>query len=275
MNRSPSRSNILVAASCVGLILGSLPGEARADVLHLSGGGRLEGILIEESPARVTLEVSTGRVTLPRATVVRIERTESALATFRARLATLPSGDLEALVDLARFASAHGLSSEARDAWTSVLTLDPANAEGHRALGHVVFAGSWMERDEAFRAQGLVSFEGRWMTPAEQESLLRDRERRGDDDRRVAEARRATREAEERARRAEAEAERARSEAARATANSPWGYGGRVLVAGPVWAGGGSGCLRLPCDHEASKPAPSPTPAPRPAPPSVRPSSIR
>lgn len=270
-----SRMSPKLAPALAAALLWGSPLLARADVLRLEGGGRLEGILVEESPARVTLEVSTGRVTVPRSHVVSIERAESALATFRARRASVAAGDLDALIDLARFAGLNGLSAEAREAWTLVLGLDPSNGEAHRTLGHVRVGGSWMEPEEAYRAQGLVPFDGRFVTPAEQTALLREREQRANDDRRVDEARRAAREAEDRARRAEAEAARVRAEAARAMNPSPWGYGGPVIVAGPRWSGGGSGCVRLPCDPEPPRPvATAPTPAPQPQRARPRPSSI-
>lgn len=271
MPRPLARSRQLALSS---LLLGGASTLVSADVLRLEGGGRLEGILIEESPVRVTLEVSTGRVTLPRNRVVGIERTESALAAFRARLAAVPPNDTAALIALGRYAMQNGLGAEARVAWTRVLALDPTNGEAHRGLGHIFLAGSWMEAEEAYRAQGLVPFEGRWVTPLEQASQLRERERRTEDDRRLEEARRAAREAEDRARRAEAEAARARAEANRAADTSPWGHGGPIVVGGPGWAGGWSPCLRLPCDREPPRPAPAPTPAPRPQPTPLRPSSI-
>lgn len=271
MPRTFARSRHLALAA---LLLGGASPLVSADVLLLAGGGRLEGILIEESPVRVTLEVSTGRVTLPRNRVARIERTESALAVFRARLGVVSPTDAAALIELGRYAAHNGLGAEARLAFAKVLALDPGNAEAHRGLGHILLAGSWMEPEEAYRAQGLVPFEGRWVTPLEQAAQLRERERRTEDDRRLEDARRAAREAEDRARRAEAEASRARAEANRAAEASPWGYRGPIVVAGPGWAGGGSACLRLPCDREPHRPVPAPTPAPRPQPTPMRPTSI-
>lgn len=268
---------LALPVALVALLWGT-PSRATADVLHLAGGGRLDGILVEESATRLTLEVSTGRVTIPRNRVLTIERTESALATFRARLATTPPASVDALAALGRFADANGLAAESRSAWTRVLLLDPSNAEAHGALGHVVVGGTWMERDEAYRAKGLIPFEGRWVTPAEQDAVLRERERqlererRATEDRRVQEARREAREAEDRARRAEAEAARARNSA---VDNSGWGYGGPVITRRPVWYGGGVPCLRLPCESETPRPAPAPTPAPLPPARGVKPSSIR
>ena len=243
-------------------------GSARADVLHLKTGGRLEGILVGEGPATLTIDMGSGKLSLPRSSVVRIERKESALAEYRARLASVSRGDVSAYAELARYATEHGLRSEARIMWARVVSLDPRNVEGHLALGHVLVDGRYVDEDSARQASGMVRFEGSWMTPSEQDSILRGREQRRDDDRRVEDARRATRDAEERALRAEREADRAR--AAAADAMSPWGYGSNVTVGSPYWGGYGGTV-----SHTRPRPRPVPAPTPIPQAPPVRPSSIR
>ena len=200
--------------------------------------GRLEGVLVAETQTSLTIDLGMGRISLPRSAVQRIERKESALSEYRTRLAAIEPGDVKGFAELARFAAGNGLRSEARLMWARVVSLDPNNVEGHLYLGHVLVAGRYMEEEEAQRAQGNVHFEGRWMTPAEQDSILRARDRRAADDRNLEEARRAAREAEDRARRAERQADRARAEAA---ANSPaaWGYGSTVVIGSPYGYGGG------------------------------------
>jgi len=254
MSRSRLSVSVFVAATL-------FAASAGADVLHLQKGGRLEGILVREDAASITLDVGMGRVTLPKSSITRIERKASALSEFRRRLDAIAPGDVQAYVDLARYAAENGLRGEARMAWTRVASLDPRNAEAHLALGHVLLNGIYVEEEEAYRAQGLVRFDGRWITPEEHAALLRERESRAADDRRVAEARRAARESEERAALAEAEAARAREAA---STNLPiYGVGGVFL---PPYSGAvGGGCYRLPCGGQAPiwtprSPAPAPTP---------------
>ena len=250
-------------------------GVARADVLHLKKGGRLEGVLVAETTTSLTIDLGMGRISLPRSAVQKVERKESALSEYRTRLTTIEPGDVKAFAELARYAAGNGLRAEARLMWARVVSLDPNNVEGHLYLGHVLVAGRYMDEDEAQRAQGMVRFDGRWMSAREQDSILRERERRAADDRRLDEARRAARDAEDRARRAEREAERARAEAA---ANSPaaWGYGSTVVIGSP-YGGYGGGCGGYPCTSvpQPSRhphPAPAATPYPQAKP--VRPSSI-
>ena len=139
-------------------------------------------------PTSLTIDVGVGRISLPRSAVQRVERKESALSEYRTRLAAIEPGDVQAFAELARFAAGNGLRTEARLMWARVVSLDPNNVEGHLYLGHVLVAGRYMEQDEAQRAQGMVHFDGRWMTPGEQDSILRERERRASDDRRLDEA---------------------------------------------------------------------------------------
>ena len=264
--------------SLLACLAGSLvfAGYATSDVLHLRTGGRLEGIVIRETPTQFTIDIGMGEVSVPRSSVVRVERKESALAEYRARLAALRSGDVPALASLARFAADQGLRSEARASWARVAALDPGNVEAHLALGHVLVGGTYMDEEDAFRARGLVRFDGRWMSPAEQEALLRERELRAQDDRRVDQARREAREAEDRARRAEADAAQARAEAQRRDFYP--GYVGPVYVSS--WRRGAYGrpCVGWGCpnSHPGRGPLTGPTPSATPQPRVVqRPSSIR
>ncbi len=250
-----------------------------ADVLHLTTGGRLEGVLIRETHTSLTIDVGMGQVTVPLSSVKRIERKESALSEYRSRLAKIIPGEARAYADLARFAGESGLRSESRLMWARVLSLDPRNVEGHLALGHVLVAGAYVDEDEANRARGFVFFDGRWMTPAEQSSLLREREQRATDERRIDEARRASRDAEDRARSSEATTARARATAGATTPGYPlWGYGSPVIVGSPYFGGYAAGCSGTSCStvpqiwsrHPAT---PVATPIPQAVP--LRPSSVR
>jgi hypothetical protein len=268
---------------CVGLAAVTLlSAVSSADVLHLRNGGRLEGVLVKETASSLTLDVGMGRLSVPRSSVLRIERKESALSEYRSRLASIQAGDVAGYASLARFAGENGLRNETRLMWSRVLSLEPGNVEAHLALGHVLVGGIYMEEAEANRAQGLVQFEGRWMTPAEQAYLLREREMRIAADQRASDRRQAVREEEDRERRAEAAAERARAAATYTTGLPVWGYGGAtVLVGSPGWGGYTAGCRGASCyvvpPMYGGRPSTPPAPAPRPVPqsPTLHPSSVR
>ena len=264
----------------------ALQATARADVLYLKTGGKLEGIVLKETATALTLDMGMGQVTVPRSSVLRMERKEGALSEFRNRAAAIVPGNVAAYAELARFAASNGLNNVARLMWERVLSYDPRNGEAHRGLGHVLVDGQYVTEEQANRARGLVQFEGRWMTPAEQASILREREQRIASERQAEEARRAAREAEERAARAEAEAARARAETN--TWDPAWGYGGVYVP--PYWGGGSGypplrypgypGCPGPACEirppqvtphGQGGQATPKPAPAARP----VKPTSIR
>jgi hypothetical protein len=258
----------------------SLASSSSADTVHLKTGGRLEGVVVSETASSLTIEMAMGQVSVPKSSVVRIERAATAAAEYRTRLSAIAPGDVNAFAELARFAGEHNLRKEARLAWMRVLSVDPGNAEAHLALGHVLVGNIYVDEDEAWRSRGYVFYDGRWMTPAEQAYLLHEREARAEDDRRASEARRVVREEEDRERRAEAAAERARA-AAEETLGSGlpvWGYGGSILVGSPGWGGYtagcvGVGCYRVPPMYGSRPQPPTPVPVPHAAP--VRPSSLR
>jgi len=235
---------------------------AFADRVVLKGGGVLTGVVVESNERGVVLEVGPGRIGLPASRVERVETGASALGSFRARAATLPPGDAASWVELAFWARAQGLETQAREALERALQSDPQNADAHRALGHVLLGGAWLSLEESYRAQGLLPFEGGWVTPAEREAAFRERAAlaAADAARREAEAR--VREAEARAQAAEAVAQReanAKLAAGPSDAGIPYWW----VVAG----GGCNGCGVRPHRPHPKEPAPPPAAAPRTPPP--------
>jgi hypothetical protein len=187
-----------------------------ADEIHLHGGGRLIGIVVEKTAQSVEIEVGAGRVTVPLSVVARIVASTSALSHYQARARELPSNDVEGWLDLAEWAHASELSTQAREAYLRVLDVEPGNATARRGLGYTQVGSEWMTKDEAMQARGYVLLDGDWVTEAYRDSVLMEREaeRRhlADTERarlELAEAEARAREAEARARVAEAEAKRA------------------------------------------------------------------
>jgi hypothetical protein len=187
---------------------------ALSDEIHLVGGGRVSGRVVERTATRVAIETGPGRVTLPLSRVERIVEGRSALETFAERAAELEAGDVAGWAELARWAEERNLLTQARLAWQRVLATDPGHPEANSALGRVQLDGTWMSADDAYRSRGYVPYAGRWLTPAEHEAAVREREAdeaaalgQREADLRVREAEARVREAEARAREAEAAAE--------------------------------------------------------------------
>jgi hypothetical protein len=155
-----------------------LPGPVLADVVHLKGGGQLSGHIVGHTQDSVTVDIGAGTMTVKLASVVRIEESTSPVETYKQRERTLAKDDLEGWRELARWAADQGLSTQAREAWKRVVALAPEDAEGNRGLGRVQLDGRWVSEEESYRAQGYVEFEGQWMTPAEQQSIVSERQAR-------------------------------------------------------------------------------------------------
>ena len=213
------------------LSLALLPAAAGADDVLLKGGGRLSGVIVERTPASITLDTGPGRVTLPMSRVVRVVARTSELTLYRQRAAALLPDNVAGWLSLADWAEDHGLLTQAREAYAYVLQLDADNAPAHRALGHVWTGERWATLEESYRARGFIPFEGTWVSPDEHRAIIEERMAATAAERERAEAAARIREAEARARVAEAEARMA--EAAPPPGSIPldmayggYGYGG-------------------------------------------------
>jgi len=156
---------------------------ARADVVVLKDGRKLEGKVLEEGATTVRLRLRFGgEETVARDLVERIERKplpEEAVAEKRKALAP---GDAAGLWKLALEAKGLGLRREYDALRAEVLRADADHREANEAEGNVEWEGRWVkpaERDRlraekesaAKAAAGLVEYGGRWVTPEERDAL--------------------------------------------------------------------------------------------------------
>lgn len=147
-----------------------------ADEVHLKGGGRITGEIVERTEDSVTVDIGRGLITARMSSVVSIDEGTSPLQEYRARAAALPAGDAKAWRELARWAQGWTLSTQAAEAYSKVLAILPGDAEANRALGRVLHDGRWVGEEESYRARGYVEFEGEWMRPGERQAILHERQ---------------------------------------------------------------------------------------------------
>ena len=220
------------------LILGAalLSGGAAGDEVFLKGGGQLSGRIVSRSETKVEVDVGAGRIAVPASSVLRIEEGRSALQEYEERAGRLAGGDVDGWVALGGWADAHGLGTQAREAYHRALAASPDDPRANQALGNVQTDGRWVSEDESYKARGYVQYEGEWITPAEHEAILRERAAEDARDRERREADSRVREAEARAEEAEAQARKA--EAEQASEGIPlwygWGAGPAYWPTGPV-----------------------------------------
>jgi hypothetical protein len=141
----------------VALVLGLLSTRARAradedpplDRVELADGTVLEGRVLLADDARVVLRIGSKEREVARADVKSVRSAAAALREVLAQWERIAPGDAAAILDLARFAGARGLTGESELFAYLVLTLEPANAAAHELLGHDARGDGWIVRDRS------------------------------------------------------------------------------------------------------------------------------
>ena len=153
-------------------LLALAPTFAHADEVFLKGGGRLSGRILSRTATSIEVEVGPGTITVPMSSVIRVEERRSVLHEYHERADGLRADDRDGWLRLAKWSSSQDLNTQARQAYTRVLALDPDQADANLALGRMRLDGRWVTEEESFRARGFIAFEGQWVTPAVQEACF-------------------------------------------------------------------------------------------------------
>ena len=146
------------------LLLMMMAPSARADRVHLDSGNVIEGKATQRGET-VVVEVESGAISLPRASVTKIEKSESAVQRYEARHAQLKPGDVKGLLELADFCRDHGMNGRERELLQQLLEHAPDHAQARARLGYVRSDGGWITHEQHMRARGMVQRGGRWLTP--------------------------------------------------------------------------------------------------------------
>jgi hypothetical protein len=151
---------------------------ARGDVLELVNGGRVEGQLIEggrNSKVDYVIETATGRMTIARSQVARVDATSDAKKEY-ATLAKSSPDTADAHWKLYEWCDAHKLREEGQKHLSRTLELDPDHAEARAELGfRKLKDGQWATRDDVMTARGMVKYDGQYYTRQHVELLERQK----------------------------------------------------------------------------------------------------
>jgi hypothetical protein len=234
------------------LVLGAalLPLAAGADEIFLKSGGQLSGRIVNRTATTIEVDIGAGRITVQTSQVVRVEEGRSALQAYEERAARLAAADANGWVELAEWASAQGLGTQAREAYHRALAVAPGDPRANAGVGNVEVGGRWVSEDEGYQAKGYVRFEGEWITPVEHAAILRERAAEADQER----ARQADARAQEAALEAEARARAAEAQAAAESQDSNQGL--------PLWYAWGAGPAAWNTGSIAMRPARMPATTP-------------
>lgn len=151
---------LVLAASAAGLA------PALADEVYLKGGAKFTGRIEQQTDTMVTVDIGAGVVGVPMARVEKIVKGKSPLDEYDERARALGPQDLDGWRGLGAWASHHGLSAQAKDAYAKVMVLSPDDPEARQALGYVRINNQWMTEEQSYIARGYVKVGGEWMTPA-------------------------------------------------------------------------------------------------------------
>lgn len=174
-----------------GMIIAALLGTAAwADIVHLKGGGRLEG-LAEVQGDVVKITGSYGTTSVPLSSIDFIEKNGTALEEYNSLASAAGPRDLQKHRKLAEFCRRNRLSAQERYHLLLVLRFRPDDLDARSRLGFVRHRGQWLAKSEEMYDRGMTRFRGEWTTPADKEATLKQEQERR---RELAEKRRRERE---------------------------------------------------------------------------------
>jgi len=162
----------LVISFLVAVLLGLAGRVARADVVILRDGGRIDGEILRETATELEVKLPYGRITVPLTEVVRIERAASPEKEFARRRAALRPGDADERVALGRLALerlyASPLAGElALEAWSA----DPGHPGALALLRELDYrydeSGTFAPATRWYEAHAFVRREKKWVTREE------------------------------------------------------------------------------------------------------------
>jgi len=163
------RRTVLTAAALGGvalLALVSATGPARADIVHLKNGSKIEGKVVREGDTVLIIR-GKSKMRVPADQVARIEKAPDPHELYAAKRKELDPDDADAWLALAEWCRRKKLRREQRECLERAVKVDPASETAHRGLGHVLHGGKWMTREEKLVAEGYKQVDGRWLTADE------------------------------------------------------------------------------------------------------------
>jgi len=120
------------------------------DIIHLRGGGKVEGRILRESDQEVVILTSTGEITLARERINKIEHCPWAVDEFEKMWAQVDRKDKKALLELLDWCldpdRAGQLRSQAKKVARRIVRLDKENQKARKVLGQVKYKGRWISR---------------------------------------------------------------------------------------------------------------------------------
>ncbi len=159
---------------------GPAAASARADIVELRGGGRVQGKVIPDPKAkdRVQVLLLQGRrpLSFHNSQILQVIPKASPLDDYVVKREKA-AGSSQAQYELGYWCDQNRLTDLAKVHYDNALALIPTTNCAHQKLRHTKVDGSWLTRDDLSAAQGLVKYKGRWITAEEKANAARPRRR--------------------------------------------------------------------------------------------------
>lgn len=147
------------------IFLLTIPLLARADILHLTNGVKVEG-LVEKTATGYRLTTKGGVSIFPDREVRRWEKKLTPRQTYEKHAAALGTTDFSEHFALGKWAQRHGLSAEAKWQFMIAVAIKPNNKRARAKAGFLRRDGKWLTREERMARKGYVQYDGKWLPEA-------------------------------------------------------------------------------------------------------------
>lgn len=150
---------------------------ARADVFELTGGGKVEGVVLPNPADDGLVLIQTAKAKTPikfrKEQIGKIVRKPSPLDEYLV-LREQAGKDADANYDLGKWCEQQKFTGLATFHYEAAIAADPQHADAREKLGHVEHHGEWLTTDELKVKQGWIKYKGRWISPEEKARLDQD-----------------------------------------------------------------------------------------------------
>jgi hypothetical protein len=139
-----SVGRFLRAVGAVGVMLLCTALPVPGDIIHMKGGDRVEGEILEDRADAYRVRTSIGVVDIDKVDVVRIEKMPSPWKVYEEKAKECPSTAAGHWA-LAQWCEEHGLSAERVEHLKKVIKLDTEHAGAREELGYVKVDRAWVK----------------------------------------------------------------------------------------------------------------------------------
>lgn len=149
---------------CIATVILATVTGASADVVVLKSGGQVRGTLqsAQDAPVVIVETLLGGTVSIEQSSIQYVEERTPLVEEYETRARDV-AHEVEAHWELAEWCKANGLKEQRTEQLTLLLDVDQDHVAARRLLGHILYLGEWVTRDEWMTARGFVKRNGKYV----------------------------------------------------------------------------------------------------------------